>query len=97
MYGELRDDIREIIRQLCGYKSVEIVQGSVSKDHIHICVKIPPKMSVSYFMGYLKVKSDDIRQASRIQKERGRPAFLGNGILCRYGWQKRRANPQIHQ
>jgi len=57
MYGELRKDIREIIRQLCGYKGVEILQGSVSKDHIHLCIKIPPKMSVSYFMGYLKGKS----------------------------------------
>jgi putative transposase len=51
MYGQLRKDIREIIKQLCGQKNVEIVQGSVSKDHVHLCVKIPPKMSVSYFMG----------------------------------------------
>ena len=57
MYGELRNNIREIIRQLCGYKDVEILQGSVSIDHIHLCVKIPPKMSVPYFMGYLKGKS----------------------------------------
>ena len=57
MYGELRNEIREIIRQLCGHKGVEIVQGSVSKDHIHLCVKIAPKMSVAYFMGYLKGKS----------------------------------------
>lgn len=57
MYGQLRDDIRVIIRQLCEYKGVEIVEGSVSQDHIHLCVKIPPKMSVSYFMGYLKGKS----------------------------------------
>ena len=57
MYGQLRKDIREIIKQLCGYKGVEILQGGVSVDHIHLCVKIPPKMSVSYFMGYLKGKS----------------------------------------
>jgi putative transposase len=57
MYGELRNDIREILRQLCSYQKVEIVQGSVSADHVHLCVKIPPKMSVSYFMGYLKGKS----------------------------------------
>lgn len=54
MYWELRKDIREIIRQLCECKGIEIVQGSVSKDHVHLCVKIAPKMSVSYFMGYLK-------------------------------------------
>jgi len=57
MYGQLRDDIRGIIRKLCEYKGVEIVKGSVSLDHIHLCVKIPPKISVSYFMGYLKGKS----------------------------------------
>jgi len=57
MYGQLRKDIHEIIKQLCGYKGVEILQGGVSLDHIHMCVKIPPKMSVSYFMGYLKGKS----------------------------------------
>jgi putative transposase len=57
MYGELRKEIREILRQLCGYKGIEIVQGSVGIDHVHLCVKIPPKMSVSYFMGYIKGKS----------------------------------------
>ena len=57
MYGELRNDVREIIRQLCGYKGIEILEGNVCRDHVHLCVKIPPKMSVSYFMGYLKGKS----------------------------------------
>jgi putative transposase len=57
MYGAIRMDIREIIRTLCGYKQVEILEGNVSKDHVHLCVKIPPKMSVSEFMGYLKGKS----------------------------------------
>lgn len=57
MYGELRTDIREIIKKLCEYKGVTIVEGSVSVDHIHLCVKIPPKLSVSEFMGYLKGKS----------------------------------------
>ena len=57
MYGQLRKDIREIIKQLCVYKGVEILQGGASVDHIHMCVKIPPKMSVSYFIGYLKGKS----------------------------------------
>jgi putative transposase len=57
MFGEVREDVREVIRQLCEFKEVEILQGSVSTDHIHLCVKIPPKMSVSCFMGYLKGKS----------------------------------------
>ena len=57
MYGQLRNDVQTIIRQLCGYKDVEILEGSISRDHVHLCLKIPPKMSVSYFMGYLKGKS----------------------------------------
>jgi len=57
MYGELRTDIREIIKKLCEYKGVVIVEGSVCIDHVHLCVKIAPKLSVSEFMGYLKGKS----------------------------------------
>jgi putative transposase len=57
MYGQLRHDIKEIIKKLCEYKKVEIVEGSVCADHIHLCVKIPPKLSISEFMGYLKGKS----------------------------------------
>lgn len=57
MYGEVRKDIGEILRKLCSYKGVEILAGTVCIDHIHLCVKIPPKISVSEFMGYLKGKS----------------------------------------
>jgi putative transposase len=57
MYGQLRHDIREIIKKLCEYRKVEILEGSVCADHIHLCVKIPPKLSISEFMGYLKGKS----------------------------------------
>lgn len=57
MYGEVKEDIREIIKKLCEYKQVKILEGIVCADHVHICVKIPPKISVSEFMGYLKGKS----------------------------------------
>ena len=57
LYGMVRDDVREIIRTLCKYKKVEIVAGAVCTDHIHLCVSIPPKLSVSDFVGYLKGKS----------------------------------------
>ena len=50
-------EIREILRQLCQWKGIEIIEGEVCPDHIHILVSIPPKMSVSGFMGYLKGKS----------------------------------------
>lgn len=61
MYGELRTDIREIIKKLCEYKGVAILEGSVCVDHVHLCVKIPPKLSVSEFMGFERKKCiDDI-------------------------------------
>ncbi len=49
--------IREIIRKLCAYKKVEIIEGAVCIDHVHLCLSIAPKESVSNFMGYLKGRS----------------------------------------
>jgi len=57
MYGTVKDDVREIIRTLCKYKKVEIIAGAVCVDHVHLCVSIPPKLSISDFVGYLKGKS----------------------------------------
>lgn len=52
--------MREILRKLCGWKGVEIIEGEVCLDHVHILASILPKMSVSVFMGYLKGKSATI-------------------------------------
>ena len=57
IYYELRADIQIIIKDLCKWKGVEIIEGHMMPDHIHLLVEIPPKMSVSQFMGYLKGKS----------------------------------------
>ena len=57
LYGQLRADIREILKKLCKYKNIDIVEGAVCSNHIHLCVSIPPKLSISDFMGYLKGKS----------------------------------------
>ena len=57
LFGQLRQDVREIIDTLCKYKDVEIVAGAVCIDHVHLSVMIPQKMSISSFMGYLKGKS----------------------------------------
>ena len=57
LYGQLRNDVREIIRTLCSYKKVEIIEGAVCADHVHLCLSIPPKINISEFMGYLKGKS----------------------------------------
>ena len=57
IYGKLRSDIGKYLRRLCEYKGVEIIEAQACPDHIHMLVKIPPKLSVSSFMGYLKWKS----------------------------------------
>ena len=57
IYNQLRNDIGEILRTLCRYKGVEIIEGQLMADHVHMLVMIPPKTSVSSFMGYLKGKS----------------------------------------
>ena len=57
IYGKLRSDIGQIIRQLCSYKDVEIMEAHAMPDHIHMLVRIPPKIAVSNFMGYLKGES----------------------------------------
>ena len=56
-YGEKRLEVREILRILCERKGVEIIEGEICPDHVHLLLSIPPKMSVSSFMGYLKGKS----------------------------------------
>ena len=57
IYAKLRSDIGKYLRRLCEYKGVEIVETNACPDHIHMLVKIPPKISISSFMGYLKGKS----------------------------------------
>lgn len=52
-----KTDLRDILKQLCSYKGVEIIEGHLMPDHVHMLVSIPPKISVSSFMGYLKGKS----------------------------------------
>ena len=57
IYGKLKKDIGKILRDLCARKGVEIIEAELCNDHVHMLVKIPPKMSISSFMGYLKGKS----------------------------------------
>lgn len=57
MYGNVKADVREVLKKLCEFKKVEIVEGAVCADHVHLCVSIPPKLAVSEFVGYLKGKS----------------------------------------
>ena len=57
IYGKYKASIGKILRELCERKGVEIIEANACPDHIHMLVKIPPKMSISSFVGYLKGKS----------------------------------------
>ena len=57
IYGQLKADIGKILRELCTWKGVEIIEATAMPDHIHLYVSIPPKISVAGFMGFLKGKS----------------------------------------
>ena len=57
IYGQLKRDIANILSMLCKRKGVEIVEAEMCSDHVHMLVRIPPNISVSSFMGYLKGKS----------------------------------------
>jgi putative transposase len=64
LYGKIRSRIGDMIRELCRHKDVTLLEGHAMPDHIHVCLSIPPKYSVSMVIGYLKGKS-----AIRIHKE----------------------------
>ena len=56
-YNEFKVEVGKILRELCNWKQVKIIEAEVCPDHIHMLVEIPPKMSVSSFVGFLKGKS----------------------------------------
>ena len=57
IYGKIKADIGQMLRKLCEYKGIEIIEAEACKDHIHMLVSIPPKYSVAQIMGYLKGKN----------------------------------------
>ncbi len=57
IYGKIKTDIGKILRQLCDQRGIEIIEGELCPDYIHMLLSIPPKYSVAQIMGYLKGKS----------------------------------------
>lgn len=57
IYNQYREDMIEIFKRLCSHKGVEIIEGQMMPDHVHLLLSIPPKIAVSTFVGYLKGKS----------------------------------------
>jgi len=64
LYGQFRKEVGKIIRDLCRQKGIELIEGHLMPDHIHMCLSIPPKFSVAFVIGFLKGKS-----AVRIHRE----------------------------
>ncbi len=57
LYGKFRNQVRDIFQELCRQKGVEILEGHLMADHIHMCLKVPPKFSIAFVIGFLKGKS----------------------------------------
>ena len=57
MYGSLRTDVRDILKKVCDIEGIQLIEGAVCADHVHIYMAIPPKMSISTAMSKLKGKS----------------------------------------
>ena len=83
IYGQYRESLQEIIRTLCKYKGVEILEGHMMPDHVHLLLSIPPKMSVSSFMGYLKGKSSLIifERHANLKYKYGNRVFWAKGYF----------------
>ena len=64
IFGNLRNSIGQILRDLCNQKGIALLEGHAMNDHVHLCLSIPPKYSVAYTIGFLKGKS-----AVRIHRE----------------------------
>ena len=86
-YEGRRLEIGKILSDLCKWKGVNLAEGEACPDHIHILVEIPPKMSVSGFMGFLKGKSSQMIYEKRERRKVQVPfkGILVPWLLCRHG------------
>ena len=83
IYGQIKKDIGQILRQLCEQKGIEIIEAEACPDHIHMLISFSPKYSISYVMGYLKGKSSLMifdRHANLKYKYGNRHLFMGSAV-----------------
>ena len=76
IYGELRKDIGRILRKLCEMKEVEIIEAHAMPDHIHMLARVPPKINMLSFKGFLKGRS-----ATRIHEQHGNLVYKGISVF----------------
>jgi REP-associated tyrosine transposase len=72
LYGKVKRQMGEILRDLCRQRGVEIIEGHLMADHVHMCLRIPPKFSIAMVIGFLKGKS-----AVRIHRKLGKQKVTG--------------------
>lgn len=86
IYYQLRADIQKKIKDLCKWEDIEIIEGHIMSDYIHLLLSIPPKYSVSTNYGISKRKkcNDDIRKACKFEVQIWKQTFLGRKILCKH-------------
>ena len=82
-YNEKKMEIGQILRELCTWKQVNIIEAEVCPDHIHMLVEIPPKMSISSFMGFLKGKRSLIihERHANLKYKHGNRSFWCRGYF----------------
>lgn len=83
IYGKIKNDVGKILRRLCERKGVEIIEAEACPDHIHMLVSIPPKISISSFMVYLKGKSGLMifDRHANLKYKYGNRKFWAEGIM----------------
>ena len=98
-YGEKKQEVGRILRQLCEWKGVEIHEAELCPDHIHMLVSIPPKVAVSSFMGYLKGEEQraNIRKIRGTEVQVSKSGILVPRVLCRHGRKEYKSNCRIYQ
>ena len=98
IYGTLKSDIGKILRQLCDLKRVEIHEAEACPDHIHMLVSIPPNLSVSQFMGYLKGKSSLMifDRHANLKYKYGNRHFFVSRLLCQYSRSRYPCNYSVY-
>ena len=87
IFGAIRKHLGEVFHQLANQKGIVIEEGHLMKDHVHMCLSIPPKYAVSNVVGFLKGKSAiSIDRNFRVGKETLQEKSFGHVLFCFHSW-----------
>ena len=85
LYGKFRSDVGRILRDLCRQKGVEVLEGTLRPDHVHMCLQIAPKFSLAFVIGFLKGKRDSNSSGVDVGPSGQGDALLVSWLLREYG------------